>query len=417
MPGLLYPAYQKFYNALSNLERFNKEANFFDNISCLDNFFSEYRSITFVMQKSLKHTEYFEVYEKNRDIFLTDHWFVVKRNETEKQQPFQLVKDIIITTYLPYHGFQIGEATFTVENDISLRTLYDDIRKELSKSNAPEIFFSVSYSFHEKDSEIDLLKKLLSGTSSMQQFLEAMDQSIGEKCLLCEQIKDKMNSIRFSQMPCDFLLTDDYVFYTDSGTFERGGRAAMLMEANGQRLLSHRPITELTNAKYFNFDKTPFGSFTLMHASLRFNKPGSDIMPAFMIVYVDGTYDMEVFHADMKTTFYRKFNETAQLVKEKDVQEVCFMGLYAVAPLNDTTSEISNERVKASTADILVCASIDNQLREKEYVFDGKEMEQPAYVADVMKTGMSNHLNCCRTNFYPIWKAFKEKYDKTAGDK
>ena len=30
MSGLLYPAYQKFYSALSNLERFNKESNFFD---------------------------------------------------------------------------------------------------------------------------------------------------------------------------------------------------------------------------------------------------------------------------------------------------------------------------------------------------------------------------------------------------
>lgn len=53
MPGLLYPAYQKFYSAISCLERFRKEQDFFENISCLDTFFSEYRSITLVMQKSL----------------------------------------------------------------------------------------------------------------------------------------------------------------------------------------------------------------------------------------------------------------------------------------------------------------------------------------------------------------------------
>ena len=41
MAGLLYPAYQKFYSALSCLERFEKEQNFFDNISSLDNFFAE----------------------------------------------------------------------------------------------------------------------------------------------------------------------------------------------------------------------------------------------------------------------------------------------------------------------------------------------------------------------------------------
>ena len=41
MPGLLYPAYQKFYSAISCLERFRKEQDFFENISCLDTFFSD----------------------------------------------------------------------------------------------------------------------------------------------------------------------------------------------------------------------------------------------------------------------------------------------------------------------------------------------------------------------------------------
>ena len=102
MPGLLYPAYQKFYSALSSLDRFNKEADFFDNTSCLDSFFSEYRNITFVIQSQLAHTSFFKAYEINRDKYLTDHWFVKKRNETTKQKPFQLIKEIAITIYLPF---------------------------------------------------------------------------------------------------------------------------------------------------------------------------------------------------------------------------------------------------------------------------------------------------------------------------
>lgn len=66
MSGLLYPAYQKFYSALSNLERFNKESNFFDNISAIDSFFTEYRNITFVIQSSLAHTEHIGIYEKKQ---------------------------------------------------------------------------------------------------------------------------------------------------------------------------------------------------------------------------------------------------------------------------------------------------------------------------------------------------------------
>ena len=47
MPGLLHPAYQKFYSAISCLERFNKEQDFFENISCLDTFFITMTGICF----------------------------------------------------------------------------------------------------------------------------------------------------------------------------------------------------------------------------------------------------------------------------------------------------------------------------------------------------------------------------------
>ncbi len=127
MPGLLFPAYQKLYSALVNLERFDKEADFFDNISCLDNFFSEYRNVTFVLQSQLAHTGYFQIYEKNRDAFLVDHWFVEKRNETTKEQPFRLVKKILITVYFPSQKFATLEREFTAENYVALETLFPEL--------------------------------------------------------------------------------------------------------------------------------------------------------------------------------------------------------------------------------------------------------------------------------------------------
>ena len=57
MAGILYPAYQKLYSALHNLDQFNTEKSFFDNIASLDNFFSEFRNVTFVIQYKMK-TEY-----------------------------------------------------------------------------------------------------------------------------------------------------------------------------------------------------------------------------------------------------------------------------------------------------------------------------------------------------------------------
>ena len=80
---LLFPAFQKFYSALSSLERFRKENNFFDNISSLDTFFSEFRNVTFVLQKSLAHTKYMPLYEQLRSKHLASlKWFVETRNQT-----------------------------------------------------------------------------------------------------------------------------------------------------------------------------------------------------------------------------------------------------------------------------------------------------------------------------------------------
>lgn len=412
MPGLLYPAYQKFYSSLNSLERFDKEGDFFENISCLDSFFSEYRNITFALQSELKHTDFFNIYEKNRDKYLQDHWFVEKRNETIKQKPFQLIKEITINFYLPHHGFSILKKEFSVENDIPLESLYDELKEVFLDIQNPEVFFSASFSFHELNSDIDLFEKLVSGIKSMHEFMDAMDKEIGENCPLCNQLKKRISKIKTSNVPLDFLLVNDYVYYPQEERFERAERVAMILSLNDKKVANRIPLSAIIDNKYFNYDGTPFGSFTLMHASIRAISPGEDIMPAIMIVYDDGTYDLDAFHANIKTTIYRKINEAAKTVETQNVTEVCYMCLYSVLPARKDLPSVSKERLALSTSDILVCASIDYQLNEKEYVFDGKQMENPEYVACVMKNGCSNTLNASQTNMYPIWRAFKEKHDK-----
>ena len=49
---ILAPALQKFYSALKSLDEFGRDGNFFDDVSNLDKFFSEFRNITFVIQKT-----------------------------------------------------------------------------------------------------------------------------------------------------------------------------------------------------------------------------------------------------------------------------------------------------------------------------------------------------------------------------
>ena len=84
---ILSPALQKFYSALTSLDEFGKNGDFFDDVSNLDKFFSEFRNITFVIQKSLKTDENKEIYKKLRDTILsgdTLKWFVNTRNKTTR---------------------------------------------------------------------------------------------------------------------------------------------------------------------------------------------------------------------------------------------------------------------------------------------------------------------------------------------
>ena len=98
MAGLLYPAYQKYYAAICSLNRFDKDNDFFSNIASMDNFFSEYRSTTLVMQKSLADTQFKKIYRDKTD-GIWDGFFNDQRVKTIHKHPFECTKNIEITVF------------------------------------------------------------------------------------------------------------------------------------------------------------------------------------------------------------------------------------------------------------------------------------------------------------------------------
>lgn len=412
MPGILFPAYQKFYSAVSCLERFDKEQNFFDNISSLDNFFAEYRNITFVIQFALKHTDYFSIYEKNRDTYLTDHWFVEKRNMITKQKSFQLVKKIDVTVYLPDDSISLCAQSFTVENDIPMDSLTNDLKKLFLSISHSEIFFSPSFSFFEKGTTLDIWDKLISGIASMNRFMNAMYTEVGEDCTLCSQLREKINRSKFSSVPKDFWLINDYVYYPQQNEFKRADRLAIAFPLNGSKTISRLPLKALTEATHFNYDGTPFGTFVLMHVLIRTINSKADIMPTLLTIYNDDTFELDAFHADIKTTIYRKITEAAQKATEGTVRQICFMSLYSVIPVSPVFPALSKERQSVSSQDILVFTSIEQDLTETEYVFDGKALSNIEYVAHTMKYGRRDKLSIGRINMSPIIRAFQARNHK-----
>lgn len=149
-----------------------------------------------------------------------------------------------------------------------------------------------------------------------------------------------------------------------------------------------------------------------MHALIRIAKPGADIMPAILTVYNDDTYDMDVFHADIKTTIYRKITEVSQLIKNRDIRQICFMSLYSYISNVQNVPKTSKKRIASSANDILAFESIDQDLNEMEYVFEGKALSNINYVISVMKRGPKTKLELGRVNMSPIIQAFKSKKGK-----
>lgn len=403
MAGLMYPAYQKYYSALCNLKRFGIEKNFFDNISSLDNFFSEYRSITLVMQRSLSHTTHIETYNRI-SAGIWDKFFNDQRVKAVHVHPVEFTKTIDVTVYSPSVGITISSQAFTVENDIPLSDLIDSLRSHFKEINPIEVFFSAKFSFVEKDSDADLWNKLIAGLETMRKFMDTMYSEIGEVCPLCEQLRTEINRTEISESMKDILLVADYAYYPQQEKFERADRIAVFFQAKNGCEMEKRSIESFLSSPYFNYGDSAFSKFVLMNAVIG----TTDLMPTIMIVYQDGTYEMDTFHADIKTTIYRKINETARKILINEIKEVFTMIPYVCVDYEESLMKLtSKERLAKGTHEYLAFMKVDCELSQEEYVFDGEYISQIEYVAHQMKYGKLNKLDAGAVNMSPVVEAFK----------
>jgi len=376
--GLLYPALHKFYSALSSLEKFEKGSNFFDNISHLDNFFSEYRNITFVLQKSLAKTEFSSVYEQLRDKYLINDvgkWFIGKRNNIIKEQPFDLEKRIVINIYSGKSIYTLPECIFTIENDVDFSSIVESLRETFLNSGQIEVFFSVEFIFYERGHTKDLYDNFILGITQMKHLLSGMQKVLNEDCILSEELERRIDKMNFYRVPKDFLFADDYVFNCKNEKFEKASRIAL---TTGDR--NHRAPIE--NLNQFKSNGDILSKFELMH--LVIFQMQNKLMPTCMIVYSDDTFELNSFEFSIKTTVYRKFNEIAKRIEKDDIVNILFVTEMYTYSVNDIKNLDSKERVKHAKNEILSFFMIDNQLSIKSRSYDTKKINDFKYIASIM---------------------------------
>lgn len=403
MPGLLYPAYQKFYSAVACLERFKKENDFFANIASLDTFFSEYRSITLVMKKSLTHTPYIKSYEDKVATGCFDSWLNTQRVKAVHIHPVEFSKQISISFYLPNQGIELYAQSFTIEDDAPLTSITDALKAIFAQVNPTEVFFSTKYAFLEKDSDEDILQKALTGIVSMKEFMDAIYLEINEDCPLCNQLREQIGKSYVMYIPKDFMLVDDYVYYPCREEFEKASRMAFVL--GGPFWKSRNPLSIFNTIQSIR-EADYFQKFVVMHVSMG----TTELIPTIMVVYHDDTFSLDSFNADVKTTFYRKINETSNIISCADVREVYIMSVYTLCDASEENLlRSSKERLAYERLEYLAFMKVDYDLNEEEYAFESKTLSNQESAARKFLEGSSDKLDFGVMNMAPIVNAFKKK--------
>lgn len=136
----------------------------------------------------------------------------------------------------------------------------------------------------------------------------------------------------------------------------------------------------------------------------------TDLMPTIMTVYRDKTFRLDTFHADIKTTFYRKIKETADAILAEDIQEVYCMMTYVLCGLSEEfLGQTSKERLAQSAAEFLTFMKVDSDLNEEEYYFPDSVIGDLERTALHIRKGPKKTLDFGKKNMYPIVEAFKKK--------
>lgn len=313
---LLLPAYQKLYAALANLERFNKGQDLYDNITCIDGFLSEFRNVTFVLQKSLAHTDYVSEYEALRDKYLKNAqclWLLKKRNEVLKEKPFALEKLFILSVYLPHTAGVFCSECYTIEDEVDYASLIEEIETIICNIPAIEVFFSVEFVYKEVGSDINLFSTIDCGIESLLSLLSDLDKIIGtEASKMRKSVQNKIETLLFHKIPKEAFFIDDYVFYRENNIFERGSRFEIVTPVKtGVKYTDFCKLFRVENNG--DFIQETFEAFKKMHI-ISYSKQ-KKIMPTFLILNGSGILSMIMYDASIKTTTYRKINEIALAIK------------------------------------------------------------------------------------------------------
>lgn len=392
--SIIFPTLQKYYSTLKSLGNFGLSGNFFDDVSSLDTFFSEFRSVTFVIQKAVGAGDGKQIYEKLRDEHLTGDslkWFMDVRNKVVHQNPFPLKKALIIDVYLVGGTVRLNDPSLLVDLDKTFDEALTAIKNIfISKLKLIEVFFSARVIFNEDGADVELYPKIKDGLSQMNIFMRKMQEQFPCACANCTSLKKLIESVYEQVFHKELSFVNDYAYELDKElTVAERGEIYLGIADSASLPLSEIRVQPLGSLFEDNDGCifTEFEKFIISHIVM-FQMQEHSIMPVFIINFNDNTQQIMPFISDTKTTFYRKVNEVAEKINFEDVIAVFFCGeqyLYEPEKYDEVFRRPYSERRLMASKEILYFNMILKGGYEWFVFFDESKIDDMKYVKEQIK--------------------------------
>lgn len=391
-------SYQKFYSSLLSLKEFIDSKDFFIMVSSIDKFFSEYRNITFVLQKSISGLGYDNKYEQLNNKYIINNenkWLKDKRNEVSKEGPFNLKKIIFVNVYLYGKSSNIIKNEYSFENWDDAEKLTNQIKEKLKFYNSPEIYLSVQIIFKEENKEIDIMEYIQQGINNMLSFLGEFELERDDSCDNCEKLKCRISELIGTIKLQNKMFERDYEYIPKTDVLEE--KSVMeFMGKIGSNILNLSEGRMAVKKTFFfkdidTLDKM-FEKFIAIH-TLTYAMQKKHIMPTIFLFYNDDTFSIDSFLAESKSTIYRKINNIASKIEKDRIIAVFVVWESYFMDVNNVNMNATYEnRVKNSETE-LCFYYIDKKLNEKSTTIDSKLIQNDDNLYEIVRQAIFNISN------------------------
>lgn len=395
--------YQKFYSCLNLLRKVSSNGEYIDNISYIDAFLSEYRNITFVLQKQFSDKKSKEIYIDLRNAFLVDDKLLNKlvdfRDEIVHEKPFDLRIKVVCSIYLK-SLLKLGVMSCNANDKLIKRKVIErKINNFLRtlKVEAPEIHFTYEVEFISNSTKIDIIELSEYGINKMFDFLIEFEKNIYGNNDNYDEIKEKISNKIIEIFSNKFGFSVNGVYIVRQDKINTSFSKARLITVDKNR----KPSVGIGKTK-LNKDNLmfkgetltdKFKSFVMNHLALfSFTK---DLVPVFVIMYEDGEYEMICNMVFSKADLYDTVSIIVDKIKEKNVQSVitCQQMIVGEKDIKKFSEMTHDEKMENYDSEGLAFSLIDKAESNIHIFIPSDEVMDISYVMDQIDKNDGSFVN------------------------